>query len=90
MPPKLWVCGHIHEGRGHYEVPHPRSGGVIHLVNSAVAYLGKGELDKQPWVVRLGPQGVEQVEVAGAPQPSQGAAARSLWSAPWGWLGLGS
>lgn len=24
QPPKLWLCGHIHDGRGAYDIPHPR------------------------------------------------------------------
>ncbi|GLI62351.1 hypothetical protein VaNZ11_004968 [Volvox africanus] len=62
-PPRLWVCGHIHEAVGEYRVPHPaaaqRPGGGILLINAATFYVAakKGyERRAQPRAVSL-PEG---------------------------------
>ncbi len=39
-PPRLWVCGHIHEAVGEYRVPHPTRPDGILLVNAATFYAG--------------------------------------------------
>ncbi|GLC42050.1 hypothetical protein PLESTB_001062700 [Pleodorina starrii] len=60
-PPRLWICGHIHEAVGEHRVPHPASHqpeGIL-LVNAAVFYAGahKGyERHAQPRAVAL-PEG---------------------------------
>lgn len=40
QPPRLWVCGHIHEAVGEYRVPHPARPEGILLVNAATFYAG--------------------------------------------------
>ncbi|KXZ54333.1 hypothetical protein GPECTOR_5g416 [Gonium pectorale] len=58
-PPRLWICGHIHESAGEYRVPHPASEQGILLINAAVfnAASKKGfERRAQPRAVLL-PEG---------------------------------
>ncbi|GIL58935.1 hypothetical protein Vafri_13945 [Volvox africanus] len=62
-PPRLWICGHIHEAVGEYRVPHPAApqgpGGGILLINASSFYAAakKGyERRAQPRAVSL-PEG---------------------------------
>ncbi|KAG2453108.1 hypothetical protein HYH02_002439 [Chlamydomonas schloesseri] len=68
-PPRLWVCGHIHEAVGEYRVPHPAAPEGILLVNAATYYTSKPgwEAKAQPRAVAL-PQAqvVAQGDVARA------------------------
>jgi len=78
QPPKLWLCGHIHDGRGAYDVPHPR--GTIKLINVAVAYVARGESDKQPFIIRL--PGLD-VSVGSPPAAQAGRQVQGeVWRAP--------
>ncbi|GIL91184.1 hypothetical protein Vretimale_18824 [Volvox reticuliferus] len=56
-PPRLWICGHIHEAAGEYRVPHPAVPGAgILLINAASFYAAakKGyERQAQPRAVSL-------------------------------------
>jgi hypothetical protein len=89
VPPKLWICGHIHEARGQYTIPHS-SGAQITLLNVAVAYLGRGDLTVQPWVIQmdLEEKSVTSVRVADPPEEAvkeqEAERGRKLWSAPMG------
>lgn len=52
-PPKLWICGHIHESCGVYQVPHLKTKETITLVNAASYYITQGRAAALPKVVEL-------------------------------------
>lgn len=56
QPPLLWVCGHIHNSYGMYEVPLP-SGGHIPLANSAMEYVRSQPSKIKPHMFDLRPRG---------------------------------
>jgi hypothetical protein len=89
------VCGHIHEGYGAHNVPHPNSEGGkgITLINAAAAYMFRGHPDAAPRVVELPSGNVTQPlapPAAAAAAAAGGAQARELaghgqqavWKAP--------
>ncbi|KAG2487194.1 hypothetical protein HYH03_014171 [Edaphochlamys debaryana] len=97
VPPRLWVCGHIHESVGEYRVPHSAAPEGILLVNAAVYYAGwkpGWEQRAQPRAVAL-PEG--RVVAQGDPARAEAAAraagkaagadeaeAGKVWKAPVG------
>ncbi|KAG2437391.1 hypothetical protein HXX76_006043 [Chlamydomonas incerta] len=71
-PPRLWICGHIHEAVGEYRVPHPAAPEGIMLVNAAAFYTSKPgwEAKAQPRAVAL-----PQARVVAQGDPARAAAA---------------